>query len=103
MPIAPEVGQTWGGPFTAGDLELQIESEVLRREAVDVGGRRVNAFVIESRQDITGEYTGQRTETFWYAPAQGLVVRYSIDSTLDGPTDFDIRADQTLRSLTPRT
>ena len=103
LPIVPEVGQTWGGPYTAGDLELQIENEVLRREAVDVGGRRVNAFVIESRQDITGEYTGQRTETFWYAPAQGLVVRYSIDSTLDGPTDFDIRAEQTLRSLSPRT
>jgi hypothetical protein len=103
LPLAPEVGQRWGGPFTAGDLELQIENEVLRREPVDVGGRPVNAFVIESRQDITGEYTGERTETFWYAPARGLVVRYTIDSTLDGPTDFDIKAEQTLRSLTPQT
>ncbi|HSJ74064.1 MAG TPA: hypothetical protein VK904_07080 [Miltoncostaeaceae bacterium] len=103
LPIAPKVGETWGGPFTAGDLELQIENEVLRRETVDVGGRPVSAFVIESRQDITGEYTGSRTETFWYAPARGLVVRYAIDSTLDGPTDFDIRAEQTLRSLSPRT
>ena len=63
----------------------------------------MNAFVIEARQDITGEYTGQRTETFWYAPAQALVVKYAIASTLDGPTDFDITAEQTLRSLTPQT
>jgi hypothetical protein len=103
LPAAPKVGETWGGPYTAGDLELQIENEVVRREPVDVGGEPVNAFVIESRQDITGEYTGERTETFWYAPARGLVVRYTIDSTLDGPTDFDITAEQTLRSLTPQT
>ena len=103
LPLRPEVGETWGGPFTAGDLQLQIENEVLRREPVDVGGRPVNAFVIESRQEITGEYTGRRTETFWYAPAQALVVRYTIDSTLDGPTDFDIKAEQTLRSLSPQT
>jgi hypothetical protein len=103
LPLRPEVGETWGGPFTAGDLQLQIENEVLRREPVDVGGRPVNAFVIESRQEITGEYTGRRTETFWYAPAQALVVRYTIDSTLDGPTDFDIKAEQTLRSLSPLT
>ena len=31
-----------------------------------------------------------------------MVVRYTIDSTLDGPTDFDITAEQTLRSLTPQ-
>jgi hypothetical protein len=59
--------------------------------------------VIESRQEITGEYTGRRTETFWYAPDRGLIVKYAIDSTLDGPTDFDITAEQTLRSLTPQT
>ncbi len=103
LPLKPKVGETWGGPFTAGDLQLQIETEVLRRERVDVGGQAVNAFVIEARQDITGEYTGQRTETFWYAPERALVVKYAIDSTLDGPTDFDIRAEQTLRSLTPQT
>jgi hypothetical protein len=103
LPVRPKVGETWGGPFTAGDLQLQIENEVLRKEAVDVGGRPVDAFVIESRQEISGEYTGRRTETFWYAPARGLVVRYAIDSTLDGPTDFDITADQTLRSLAPQT
>jgi hypothetical protein len=103
LPTRPEVGEAWGGPFTAGDLRLQIENEVLRREAVDVGGRPVDAFVIESRQEITGEYTGRRTETFWYDPPSGMVVRYAIESSLDGPTDFDITAEQTLRSLTPQT
>jgi hypothetical protein len=103
FPAVPKVGEAWGGAFTAGDLELQIESEVLRREPVQVGGRPVNAFVIEHRQDITGEYTGERTETFWYSPSRGMVVKYTIESTLDGPTNFDITAEQTLRSLTPQT
>jgi hypothetical protein len=103
LPTRPKVGQDWGGPFTAGDLQLQIRNEVLRSETADVGGTAVNdVFVIESRQEITGEYTGRRTETFWYSPSTGMVVRYTIDSTLDGPTDFDITAEQTLRSLTPQ-
>lgn len=103
LPLRPRVGQEWGGPFTAGDLRLQIENEVLRREPLEIGGEAVDdVFVIESRQRITGEYTGERTETFWYSPSTGLVVRYAIESELDGPTDFDITAEQTLRSLTPQ-
>jgi hypothetical protein len=102
FPIRPKVGRDWGGPFTAGDLTLQIRNEVLSFEKATIGGRAVNAFVIESRQRITGEYTGERTETFWYSPATGLVVKYTIESTLDGPTDFDITAEQTLRSLEPQ-
>ena len=103
LPLRPRVGQEWGGPFTAGDLRLQIGNEVLRREPLEIGGETVeDVFVIESRQRITGEYTGERTETFWYSPDTGLVVRYAIESELDGPTDFDITAEQTLRSLTPQ-
>lgn len=103
LPLRPKVGQTWGGPFTAGDLQLQIEAEVLRLETANVGGQTVNdVFVIEARQEISGDYTGQRTETFWYSPSTGLVVKYTIDSSLDGETDFDITAEQTLRSLTPQ-
>jgi hypothetical protein len=104
LPLRPEVGQRWGGPFTAGDLELQIRTQVVRRETVEAGGRTVrDVFVIRSRQAITGEYTGARTETFWYSPRTGLIVRYAIDSELNGPTDFDITAEQALRSLTPQT
>jgi hypothetical protein len=104
LPQRPTVGETWGGPYTAGDLKLQIENEVLRKETVGVGGTPVDdAFVIESRQDVTGEYSGARTETFWYSPSRGLVVKYTIDSSLDGPTDLDITAELTLRALAPQT
>lgn len=103
LPLRPEVGQDWGGPYAAGDLRLQIRNEVVRLEVADVGGTRVDdVFVIESRQRITGEYSGRRTETFWYSPSTGMVVEYSIESSLDGPTDIDITARQTLRSLTPQ-
>jgi hypothetical protein len=104
LPLRPKVGQDWGGPYTAGDLTLQIENTVLRLETADVGGTTVNdVFVLESKQAVTGEYSGQRTETFWYSPSTGMVVKYTIDSSLDGPTDLDITAEQTLRSLTPQT
>ena len=52
---------------------------------------------------MTGEYSRARTETFWYSPRRGLVVKYTSDSSLDGPTDLDITAEQTLRALTPQT
>lgn len=103
LPLGTEVGREWGGPYAAGDLELRIENEILRMEMVDVGGTPVEAAVIESRQDVTGGFTGRRVETFWYSPPRGLVVRYTIESSLDGDTDFDIAADQTLESLTPQT
>lgn len=104
FPLRPKVGQDWGGPYTAGDLTLQIENTVLRLETADVGGTAVDdVFVLESKQDVTGEYSGTRTETFWYSPSTGMVVRYTIESSLDGPTDLDITAEQTLRSLAPQT
>jgi hypothetical protein len=102
LPKVPVVGQTWGGTFTAGDLTLDIKSEVLKREAVAVGEDSIQTSVIEFRQEIRGDYTGRRTETFWYAADRGLIVKYAIESSLDGPTDFDITAEQTLRSLTPQ-
>ncbi len=92
---------TWGGQFTAGDLTLSITNRYLPKETITVGGAPVPVDVIESKQDITGEYTGKRTEKFWFSQELGLIVRYSIASSLKGPTDLDFTADQTLVSTTP--
>ena len=51
-------------------------------ETLIVGGTPVPVQVAESVQTITGEYRGDRTETFWYSPKLGVVVRYKIASSL---------------------
>jgi hypothetical protein len=101
FPLAPKPGQTWGGDFTAGDLKLNIKSRMLPKETVTVGGTPVETQVAEFVQKITGEYTGDRTETYWYAPKLGVIVRYKIDSSLKGPTNLDFHADQTLQAVEP--
>ena len=92
---------TWGGDFTAGDLKLNVTSRMLPPETIDVGGTPVAVQVAESVQVITGEYSGDRTETFWYSPKLGLIVRYKITSSIKGPTDLDFEADQTLVAVDP--
>lgn len=102
MPPASDAAtDTWGGDFTAGDLKLSVKSRRLPNESITVGATAVPVQVVESVQAITGEYTGDRTETFWYAPKLGVIVRYKIDSSLKGPTDLDFSADQLLQSLEP--
>lgn len=103
LPREPAVGERWGGDYLSGALEVTIANEVVRQDTVSVGGEPVPVFVIESRQMVAGEYEGERTEHFWYSPETGLVPRYQIESSLDGPINLDFTVDQTLRSLTPLT
>lgn len=91
-----------GGNFKSGDLDLVIKSRLLPDEKVTVAGTPVDVTVVEHVQDIKGEYTGSRTEKFWFSPKLGMIVRYTITSTLKGPVDFDFTADQTLTSLDPQ-
>jgi hypothetical protein len=100
--VEPTVGQTWSGDHRSGDLDVRIESRVEREDVVDVAGESVPVVVVRSTQMISGEYDGTRTEHFWYSPADNLVVRYQIDSSVDGPVDLDFTADQRLESLTPQ-
>ena len=99
--VAGAATKSWGGDFTAGDLKLHVTSRLLPNETITVGGTAVAVQVAESLQTITGEYSGDRTETFWYSPKLGVIVRYKIASSLKGPTNLDFNADQTLQSLEP--
>ena len=101
LPVA-DAAKVWGGNYTAGDLTLNVKARFLPDETVTVGGTAVDVKVVEFVQKITGDFTGDRTETFWYSPKTGLIIRYKIDSTLEGATDFDFTADQTLESLEPQ-
>lgn len=103
FPAAAPMPAQVSGDYTAGSLSLKVAARALPDAPVEVDGRTVTARVYRFSQDVTGEYTGTRTETFWYDPATALVLRYTIDSTLEGPTDLEFVVDQTLTSLTPRT
>jgi hypothetical protein len=98
---AANAKREWGGDYEAGDLKLNVKARFLPDEKVTVGGTPVDVKVAEFVQDVTGDYTGDRTETFWYSPKMGLIIRYKIVSSLKGPTDIDFSADQALASLEP--
>jgi hypothetical protein len=101
LPMDVAVGDTWEGDYKSGDLAVRIESEALREDTVTVGGQSVDVIVIESTQTVEGEYSGSRREQFFYSTESGLVVRYVIESDLDGPVDLRFDADQALASLEP--
>lgn len=103
LPLDPSVGDAWSGSYKSGTLDVDIASSVLREDVVEIEGQEVPVMVIESTQNITGTYSGGRTEEFWLDPGTDLVVRYKITSGLEGPIDFAITADHTLMSLTPLT
>ncbi|MDH3226401.1 MAG: hypothetical protein OEM67_04840 [Thermoleophilia bacterium] len=101
LPFDPAVGDTWRGDYDSGGLAIRIASEVTREDIVTVAGAPVDVVVVESTQDVQGEYSGSRREQFYYSPDTGLTVRYVIESDLDGPVDLNFEADQTLTSLEP--
>ena len=103
LPTNPEVGDTWAGSYKSGTLDIDIASDILREDRIEIDGAQVPVVVIESVQTIRGVYAGGRTEEFWLDPETDLVVRYKIRSDLEGPIDFSIAADHTLTSLTPQT
>jgi hypothetical protein len=101
LPFDVEVGDTWEGDYDSGGLAVRIESEALRNDIVTVADQPVDVIVIESTQAVEGEYSGSRREQFYYSTETGLIVRYVIESDLDGPVDLSFEADQTLVSLEP--
>ncbi|MCB9010458.1 MAG: hypothetical protein H6531_01355 [Actinobacteria bacterium] len=103
FPAAGASQKSWGGTYKAGALDLQVKASEKPSESVTVGDATVQANVYEFVQDVTGEYSGDRTEVFWVDPKTSLVVRYTIESRLRGPVNIDFFADQTLDSLTPQT
>ncbi len=103
FPVDGPLPSPVSGRYTAGDLTLNVTAQNLPDATVDVGGTPVKAHVYRFDQDVTGEYSGTRTETFWYDPESALVLRYTIRSSIKGPTNLDFDVDQRLTSLTPRT
>lgn len=103
MPRRLAVGRTWSGRYTAGSLPVTYRSEVLRREAAEVGGERIPAFVVRTIGDTGGAHPGTRVDTFWWSPRLALPLRWTIDMSVRGIAKLDTHSDLRLQSAVPLT
>lgn len=103
MPRRLAVGRTWSGRYAAGSLPVTYRSEVLRREATEVGGERTPAFVVRTIGDTGGAHPGTRVDTFWWSPRLALPLRWTIDMSVRGTVKLDTDSDLRLQSAVPLT
>lgn len=101
LPATLTAGRTWGGSYTAGDLPVTYRSRVLRRDAVEVDGRRWAVWVVRSESRTGGVHPGERTDTWWWSPRLALALRWEIDMHIGGPASLDTRATLDVVRTTP--
>jgi hypothetical protein len=69
-----ETGASWRGSWkdsTSGDYAIRV----LEREAVEVGGRTVQAFRVETITDFRGQFNGRSKIETWIDPATKAIVQ----------------------------
>lgn len=93
-----KVGRSWSGRWEA-DTSGRYEIDVVDRGAVTVGGRRVNAFRLDTVTFFNGEFEGRADVTVWIDPDTTMVVKSSghleIDSVFGS---FESEFETTLES-----
>jgi hypothetical protein len=75
LPLA--VGSTWTSKGGDADRTEDSSTKVVRRETVVVAGEPVQTWVLETSTTFTGAESGERTQTWWYAPSWAMPVRWS--------------------------
>jgi hypothetical protein len=103
LPRRLSVGLAWSGRYTAGELPVSYRAEVLRREAVEVGDRRLPSFVVRTTSDTGGAHPGRRVDVFWWSPRLALPLRWTIDMEIGGTVSLDSTADLRLEAAEPVT
>jgi hypothetical protein len=93
LPDDLTVGRSWSQRYALRSVPVEIESRVLRRETVEVGGEPVDAVVIQSATTMGG--------TTWYAPALGLDVRRQVARRIDGSFRYELELDARLTGVIP--
>ena len=96
------VGATWSSRYTAGTLPVSVRSRVLRKDAVEVDGRRLPVVVVRSVTDTGGTHPGRRTDVMWWSVQRALPLRWSIDTEIRGIAKLRTRAELALETLAPR-
>ena len=70
------VGRTWH--YTGGGSSRTEDAtfKVLRTETLSVAGRQVLTYVVQTTTTFTGDESGTRDQTWWYAPSLALPVKW---------------------------
>lgn len=102
-PADLSVGRAWDGRYRQGEMSVEYRARVTGREAVTVDGTRVPTYVIRMQSDFEGPTSGSRTDTFHWAPSLSLPVRWSIQQTTSGESEFEMDATLELESASPQT
>ncbi len=72
-----KVGTTWAGKGGDAERTESYTTEVTGTEALTLGGREVEAYVVETTSEFTGSEKGTRVQRWWYAPAFAMPLRWS--------------------------
>src|SRR5262249_4695959 len=96
-------GKEWSGSYHAGDLPITFQSRVLRRDAVEVDGRRYAGGVVRTVSDTGGVQPGTRVDSRWWSPRLALSLRWGIEMRIGGPASLRTTADLQLATAVPLT
>lgn len=61
--------------MSGSDVTVVTTVDVLRREAVSIGGKTIQAIVIKITTDFSGDVSGHGEATNWLRPTDGLLLR----------------------------
>ena len=101
-PRNPRAGQKWSATYRQGDaLAFRRESTVQRQETVTIGDQKVRAWVITSKETLTGSVTGEELERVWWSPELNLDVKRTIDRDIGGTISHHLTATLVLESIAP--
>lgn len=102
FPARLRVGAAWSDRYTAGALPVEVASSVLRRDVVEVDGRRMAVLVVRTVTDTGGTHPGRRIDTVWWSVPRALPLRWSIETDIRGVARLRTRSDLRIESLEPR-
>lgn len=89
--------------LSAGDAQLTGTltgtTEATERVLVEVGGRRVEAVLVDLRFEVSGEITGSWSERTWFARDPWLPLRIERERRLAGSAEFAEHFELALTSL----
>ena len=70
------VGASWHNRGGGSSRTEDATTKVLRTETLTIGGEAVPTYVIETTTSFTGDESGTRDQTWWYAPSWALPVKW---------------------------
>jgi hypothetical protein len=75
LPLA--VGDSWHNHGGGSSRTETGTSNVVKETSLSVGGTRYQVYEIVTKLAMTGSETGERDQTWWYAPALGMPLKFS--------------------------